>query len=57
MELEESGVKLVKINDKKTAKSHGVVTAPGLTFFKVYELLELDNKALGVFLFLFQPGL
>ena len=41
MELEESGVKLVKINDKKTAKSHGVVTAPGLTFFKVVN--ELSN--------------
>ncbi|CAB4068818.1 unnamed protein product [Lepeophtheirus salmonis] len=33
-ELEESGVKLVKLNDKKTAKKYGIRSFPSLTFFK-----------------------
>lgn len=33
-ELEESGIKVVKINDKKTAKQYGMLSVPGLSFFK-----------------------
>ena len=32
--LEEAGVKLVQLNDKKAAKSNGVLSSPGLTYFK-----------------------
>ena len=34
VELEEAGIKLVKLNDKKAAKTHGVLSSPGLTYFK-----------------------
>ena len=33
-ELEDSGIKVVKINDKKTAKQNGILSVPGLTFYK-----------------------
>ena len=34
VELEEAGIKLVKLNDKKAAKTHGILSSPGLTYFK-----------------------
>lgn len=34
MELEEAGIEVVRINDKKTSKSYGILSAPGLTYFK-----------------------
>jgi len=34
VELEEAGIKLVKLNDKKAAKTNGVLSSPGLTYFK-----------------------
>ena len=34
VELEEAGIEVVKINDKKTSKSFGILSAPGLTYFK-----------------------
>lgn len=34
VELEEAGIKLVKLNDKKAAKTQGVLSSPGLTYFK-----------------------
>jgi hypothetical protein len=33
-ELEESGIKVVKLNDKKAAKQNGILSVPGLTFYK-----------------------
>ena len=33
-ELEDAGIKTVRINDKKTAKSFGILSAPGMTYFK-----------------------
>jgi len=33
-ELDENGIKVVKLNDKKTAKQYGILSVPGLTFFK-----------------------
>ena len=33
-DLVDAGVHVVKMNDKKTAKQAGVLTFPGLTFFK-----------------------
>ena len=34
VELEEAGIEVVRINDKKTSKSYGILSAPGLTYFK-----------------------
>ena len=34
MDLNEAGIKVVKINDKKSAKSFGILSSPGLTYFK-----------------------
>ena len=36
-ELDEAGVQVVKVNDKKTAKQHGISQFPGLTYFKAGE--------------------
>ncbi len=33
-ELADAGVKVVKLADRKTAKQNGVLTFPGLSFFK-----------------------
>ena len=33
-ELAEAGVRAVRLADRKTAKQNGVLTFPGLTFFK-----------------------
>ena len=33
-ELEDSGIKVVKLNDKKAAKQNGILSVPGLTFYK-----------------------
>ena len=33
-ELDEVGVIVVRINDKKSAKSFGILSSPGLTYFK-----------------------
>lgn len=33
-DLVDAGIHVVKMNDKKTAKQAGVLTFPGLTFFK-----------------------
>ena len=38
VELEEAGIKLVKLNDKKAAKTYGVLSSPGLTYFKGIQL-------------------
>jgi len=55
VELEEAGVKLVQLNDKKAAKSNGVLSSPGLTYFKGgdgvnYEGDFADTEALMDFL-------
>ena len=34
VDLNEAGIKVVKINDKKSAKSFGILSSPGLTYFK-----------------------
>jgi hypothetical protein len=33
-ELDDAGVKTVRVNDKRTAKSYGILSSPGLTYFK-----------------------
>ena len=33
-ELEDAGIKTVRINDKKSAKAFGILSSPGLTYFK-----------------------
>ena len=33
-ELDDAGIKTVRINDKKSAKSFGILSSPGLTYFK-----------------------
>eukprot|EP00094_Tigriopus_californicus_P003633 TCALIF_03495-PA protein Name:"Protein of unknown function" AED:0.42 eAED:0.43 QI:16/0/0/1/0.4/0.33/6/0/400 len=42
-ELEEAGVEVTKMNDKKTAKLYGVVTFPGLTFFKAGKAVPFEG--------------
>ena len=34
VELDDAGIKVVRINDKKSAKSFGILSSPGLTYFK-----------------------
>ena len=34
VELEDAGIKVVRINDKKSAKAFGILSSPGLTYFK-----------------------
>ena len=34
VELEDAGIRTVRINDRKVAKSFGILSAPGLTYFK-----------------------
>ena len=34
VELDDAGIKVVRVNDKKSAKSFGILSSPGLTYFK-----------------------
>lgn len=49
-ELTDAGVSVVKMNDRKSAKQAGVLTFPGLTFFKAgignnYEGADIARKS------------
>ena len=43
VELEDAGVTTVRINDKKAAKSYGILSSPGITYFKVFCTLPVLN--------------
>ena len=46
-DLEESGIKVVKLNDKKAAKQNGVLSVPGLTFYKGGKGANFEGRILG----------
>jgi hypothetical protein len=46
MDLADAGVRVAKMADKKTAKQNGVLTFPGLTFFKAAKGHNFEGKCL-----------
>ena len=46
-ELAEAGVRAVRLADRKTAKQNGVLTFPGLTFFKAGKGHNFEGKREG----------
>ena len=45
--MEETGVKVVKLNDKKAAKQNGILSVPGLTFYKGGKGSNFEGKDKG----------
>ena len=43
-ELDDSGIKVVKLNDKKAAKQNGILSVPGLTFYKSGKGSNFEGK-------------
>ena len=46
-DLGDAGVRVVKLADRKTAKQNGVLTFPGLTFFKAGKGHNFEGKRKG----------
>jgi hypothetical protein len=46
-ELEDSGIKVVKLSDKKAAKQNGILSVPGLTFYKGGKGSNFEGKFKG----------